>query len=125
MTPPRRGAVLGVDVGYSEREETTGFCLIYWDDHSVNWNFENATKYDKNRPEALLRVLDNRKRVLAVAIDGPLRRDLRIEYSYRACEALLSRGDFNKRGRPGQCSSGSGKDLHNEATTLAKFILKR
>lgn len=61
----------------------------------------------------------------AVALDGPLTRGLRSVPHYRAAEALLSRGVFQLRGKPGQTSSPTGQQLHHHATLLAELVLER
>ena len=59
---------------------------------------------------------------MAVALDGPLMPELALKSRYRACEAILSCGILQKRGKPGQSNAGSGPTLHKEATRLANFI---
>ena len=123
-----RGAVLGIDVGYSARRATTGFCAITWDHdkEEVNWTWENARTSVGDRMRALDIVLGGRDRVVAaVAVDGPLRPELDYGTTYRCAERLLSCGSFQKRGKPGPTSGGSGPALHREATTLAGFALDR
>jgi hypothetical protein len=63
--------------------------------------------------------------VLAVAVDGPLVPRLVDRPTYRCAEALLTRGRFGSRGKPGACNAGGGPRLHQEATALAHFVLER
>lgn len=122
MTLPMRGKILGIDVGYSPKRKSTAFCVLSWDAHKVHWAFERADKDTEMRRSALRNLLDYREEILAVAIDGPLRHGLRRNTQYyRAAESLLSRGNFQQRGKPGPTNGGSGRQLHGEATALAKF----
>jgi hypothetical protein len=68
--------------------------------------------------------LANGHLLLAVAIDGPLTRELQPVSRYRSAEALLSRGALQKRGKPGQTNSPVGQQLHLHATSLAKLVLE-
>lgn len=80
----------------------------------------------ENRSEALQELLDNRPEVLVVAVDGPLRPNLDLDTStYRAPESLLSRGKFQRRGKPGPTNAGSGPELHREASCLGRFALNQ
>ncbi len=123
---PRRdaGQVLGIDVGYSRRRKTTGFCALSWDRRTVRWTCRNAGTGAGVRREVLDTVLpEPGPDLLAVAIDGPLLPQLRVGSRYRCAESLLSRGRFGHRGKPGPSNGGSGRDLHKHATLLAHFIL--
>lgn len=122
MKLPDSGCVLGIDVGYSARRATTGLCLLSWTSSSMTWRCQNTTTDRTNRVRDLGRLFSNTSdSILAVGIDGPLRPNLTIQDTYRTCEALLSRGSFQRRGKPGQCSSPVGRRLHREATTLANI----
>lgn len=119
------GGVFGIDVGYSARRRTTGFCALSWDRHTVSWTCRNAGTEARARREVLRAVLpENGRALLTVAIDGPLLPHLRLGSRYRCAESLLSRGRFRNRGKPGPTNGGSGKDLHKNATILANFILR-
>ena len=63
--------------------------------------------------------------VLAVGLDGPLLPELATRPTYRCAEMLLTWGTFGKRGKPGASNAGNGPRLHQEATTLASFAVKR
>jgi hypothetical protein len=110
------GDVFGIDVGYSARRRTTGFCALSWDRHTVSWTCRNAGTEAGARREVLRAVLpENGRELLTVAIDGPLLPHLRLGSRYRCAESLLSRGLFRNRGKPGPTNGGSGKDLHKNA----------
>jgi len=119
----QQGVVLGIDVGYSATRKTTGFCALSWGDDKVTWQCENTSTTESDRRACLARLLNGRTRVWAVAIDGPLRPHLSSGTSYRACESCLSRGAFQRRGKPGASSSPSGQSLHTAATALAMLTL--
>ncbi len=114
------GAVLGIDVGWSPKKSTTGLCLIEWANRKINLCCSEARVDD--RQEKLDQLIRGR-RLLAVGIDGPLIPKLETTKRYRAAEALLSRGKFQLRGKPGPTNGGSGPELHKQATILAKLTL--
>jgi hypothetical protein len=126
MALPEQGHVLGIDVGYASTRKTTGFCAVSWDAQVVCWSCTKTGKNCDDRAGALRQLLGDRRQVLVVAVDGPLRRDLQLDSSTcRTAEKLLSRGKFQRRGKPGPANAGSGPRLHQEATDLAKFALKQ
>jgi len=117
--------VLGIDVGYSERRATTGLCVLAWGPRDVTWTVARARRDEADRRTALQRLLGgDRSPVLAVGVDGPLRPALVYDTSYRCGDALLARGRFAKRGKPGQTSSGGGRRLHAEACRLVALMLE-
>lgn len=122
---PASGRVLGIDVGYSERRATTGLCVLTWGPHDVTWTVARARHDEAHRRATLRRLLgDDPSPVLAVGVDGPLRPFLVYETSYRCADALLARGRFARRGKPGQTSSGGGRRLHAEACRLVALTLE-
>jgi len=121
---PNRGAVLGIDVGYSERRPTTCLCLLEWADDLVQLSFKKVGTDPTSRTNALCGLFPNPERLAAVAIDGPLTRGLRLVTHYRIADALFSRGVFQKRGKPGQTSSPVGQRLHDHATRLAELLVE-
>jgi len=110
------GAVLGIDVGFSERRATTCLCLLEWSDNLVRLAFRKVGTDAHARSAALTSLIRKSMHLAAVAIDGPLTRGLRIVPHYRVADALLSHGVFQKRGKPGQTSSPIGQKLHQHAT---------
>lgn len=121
--PPKEGSVLGIDVGFSKTRKTTCFCLLTWDKSSVARRFQIVGTDPEERKNALRKVAGP-IHIEGVAIDGPLTRGLRLVQHYRSAEALLSRGAFQQRGKPGQTSSPIGQQLHQHATSLARLTLK-
>jgi len=121
---PNRGAVLGIDVGYSERRPTTCLCLLEWADDLVQLSFKKVGTDPTSRTNALCGLFANPKRLAAVAVDGPLTRGLRLVTHYRIADALFSRGVFQKQGKPGQTSSPVGQRLHDHATRLAELVVE-
>ncbi len=125
MALPDRGRVLGIDVGWSDARATTGLCVLSWGPREVTWTVARARSDASGRRAALRRLLaGDGSPVLAVAVDGPLRPALSYEASYRSCDALLARGRFARRGKPGQTNSGSGRRLHEEACRLTALALE-
>jgi len=118
-----RGAVLGVDIGYSRDRNTTGLCLLKWDEERVSVTCVNTGTPSSQRRLDLQSLVPEGTQLAAVAIDGPLTRGLQEISRYRSAEALLSRGVFQKRGKPGQTNSGNGQDLHLSATAFAWLLL--
>ena len=115
---------LGIDVGFSESRRSTGLCLLTLDQTSLRWsNRHNTGAGEAERRKALQSLVPESTSVDGVGIDGPLARDIKIVKRYRSADALLSRGPFQKRCKPGQTNSGTGKCLHEHATKLAKLVL--
>src|SRR2546425_12996541 len=109
MRLSEHGSVLGIDVGYSARRKTTGFCALSWDARTVRWRCENASVDERNRHDTLLRVLPAAQRhLLAVATHGPVLPPLHSTPRYRRAESFLRRGGVGQRGRPGPANGGSG-----------------
>lgn len=63
--------------------------------------------------------------IAAVAIDGPLVPGLSTTKRYRSAEALLSRGVFQRRGKPGPINGLDGPRLHAVATWWALLVSNR
>jgi hypothetical protein len=119
------GAVLGIDVGWSLRGATTGLCLVQWRDGVVTWTFGRARHDKEHRRAAIAALLAPAGGELgAVAVDGPLRPDLDCRCTYRVCDALLSRGAFQRRGKVAPTNCPSGFRLHQEAALLAELALE-
>ena len=121
---PQSGRVLGIDVGYSLKRPTTAFCCLSWTGDAITWTQSSATAEQMHRKHALLGIRgQDESQFLSVAIDGPLKPHLEHCNAYRTAECVLSRGIFQKRGKPGQTNAGSGPQLHKHATLLAKMVL--
>ena len=114
---------LGIDVGYSANRPTTGLCLITLDGGLLNWKCLNVHTDCVSRRQGLGWLIPQGVTLMGVGIDGPLAPSLRKADGYRSAEALLSRGVFQRRGKPGQTSSPLGQKLHVHATNLAKLVL--
>lgn len=117
------GKVIGIDVGFSDTRRSTCFCLLSWDENRYEFHFESARAFDSDRIQALNHLVPITQTIRAVALDGPLAKDLQIVNRYRSAEAILSRGLFQKRGKPGQTNSPTGQQLHCHATRLADQTL--
>ena len=103
---------------------TTGLCLITLEHGHFRWRCRN-TKSQKARRLADLRgLIPEGTTISAVGIDGPLTTDFQLINRYRAADAFLSRGAFQKRCKPGPVDVPRGQLLHYHATELAKLVLE-
>ncbi len=118
------GAALGIDVGFSERSRSTAFCLLLWDRDSICLRTRRTKTDAAARRRTLADLVSPDLPALAVALDGPLTHGFALIQHYRAAEALLSQGVFQRRGKPGQTSSPTGLRLHEHATALAQLVLE-
>ena len=115
---------LGIDVGYSKNRRSTGLCLLEVTPTSVRWTCVNTGTTESLRLMDLRDLVPRGTRLLGVGIDGPLTPCLRVVPHYRSSDALLTRGVFSKRGKPGATSTPSGQQLHLHATRLAELVLQ-
>ena len=122
QAPIAEGHVLGIDVGWSEKRRSSAVCRLTWDRKRIGWKVCRFRARDDDRCEAVRDVAGTRE-LLAVAIDGPLRRGFETIGRYRSAERILSRGELAKRiGKPGQSSSGNGRKLNEQANLAAKAV---
>ncbi len=115
---------LGIDVGYSKTRRSTGLCLLTIDGDTARWELLNTGTDETVRLDDLRRLVPQGTRIEGVGIDGPLTSGLRVVNHYRTSDALLSRGCFRFRGKPGQTNVPTGQQLHQHATKLANLVLK-
>lgn len=115
---------LGIDVGYSKNRRSTGLCLLEVAPTTIRWRCVNTGTAESQRLKDLRDIVPAGARLLGVGIDGPLTPGLRVVPHYRSSDALLTRGVFAKRGKPGATSAPSGQQLHWNATLLAKLVLR-
>ena len=115
---------LGIDVGYSKRRRSTGLCLLEVAPSSIRWQCVNTGTDEDQRLKDLRNLVPRGTHLLGVGIDGPLTPGLRVVPHYRSSDALLTRGVFAKRGKPGATSAPSGQQLHRHATFLAELVLR-
>ncbi len=114
---------LGIDVGYSRTDATTGLCLITLDQNQLRWECRNSTTDPGERLEDLRSLIPCGVVLNGIGIDGPLGRGLGPINHYRAAEALLNDGEIRKCCNPSPANSGSGPSLHDHATKLARLFL--
>ena len=115
---------LGIDVGYSQDGYTTGLCLITLEHGHFLWHCLNTKSQKAQRLADLRGLIPEGTTISAVGIDGPLTTDFQLIDRYRAADAFLSRGAFQKRCKPGAVDSPNGQLLHYHATKLAKLVLE-
>ena len=80
--PIAEGHVLGVDVGWSEKEKSSAVCRLSWNQESIAWKVRRFRANDDDRCKAI-RDVAGTSELLAVAIDGPLRRNFDMMGDYR------------------------------------------
>ena len=114
---------LGIDVGWDQKKDTTGLCLISVDQGRLTWQCCKIGTHRDRRLEALRALIPKCATLSGVGIDGPLVQGLEEVNCYRPAEAMLSRGAFRGRCHPGQTSSGNGQRLHRQAIDLANLVL--
>ena len=120
--PIAEGNVLGIDVGWSKEQRSSAVCRLSWNKDRITWKVCRFCADDDDRCKTIRDVAGTNK-LLAVAIDGPLRRNFDLIGHYRSAERVLSRGDLSKRiGKPGQSSSPNGKKLNKQANRSAKVV---
>ena len=116
------GSVLGIDVGWSAQNKTSAVCRLSWNERNIKWDIRRFRAKSPDRQTAIECVADNRE-LLAVAIDGPLRRGFDEIEEYRSAERILSRRILQQCiGKPGQSSSGNGKRLNEQANISANLV---
>ena len=116
---------LGIDVGYSEDNPTTGLCLITLEHGHFRWLCRNTSGQKARRLADLRCLIPKGITISAVGIDGPLTKDFQLINRYRAADAFLSGGvSFQSRCKPGPTNSPTGQLLHCHATKLAKLVLE-
>ena len=101
------GDLLGVDVGFSKVQKSTGIAVLYE---------EKLTLYRADS------TWEDRKRLLpevfcpgVIAIDGQLLPAKAAEKAVRVCERFFMRGLFSRRCKPGLSHFGTGFSLRNAA----------
>jgi predicted RNase H-like nuclease len=118
------GAVLGVDVGWSATDDTTGACVIRWDEPRVHVRALRIPSNESVRRDLLESETKNHA-ILCAALDGPLRRGFDKIGEYRLAERLLTRRFSNLGvGKPGQSNSGNGLLLNEHANRIASNLLQ-
>ena len=123
--PTAERSVLGIDVGWSETRPSSAVCRLSWDERRIHWETARFRATPSERQETIERVAGDRQ-LLAIAIDGPLRRGFDSIGRYRSAERLLGRGALAERiGKPGQSSSPNGRKLNAEANRTAESVKRR
>jgi hypothetical protein len=116
------GAVLGVDVGFSETMRTGAVCRLAWGAQRIDWAIGRFRALHVER-EATIAVVAGRDRLEAAAFDGPLRAGFAVVGCYRVAERMLTRRLGAKIGKSGQASALVGKKLNAAANACAAVVL--
>ena len=114
---------LGIDVGFSATGATTGLCLVIVDGTNLRWRCRNTRTSEAARRQDLKTLIAPRTYISGVGIDGPLAPGLKKVKHYRSADALLSRGSFQQRCKPGQTNVPTGQRLHCHASRLAELVI--
>jgi predicted RNase H-like nuclease len=105
--------LLGIDVGFSQRRNTTGIAS-FRSGHEIDLHCVGS------RVEHRANVLRDGSLYHAIAIDGPIVPACNGPTPMvRLCERVLSRGMFGQRCKPGFSHFGTGLQLRQAATTIA------
>jgi hypothetical protein len=121
---PPSGAVLGIDVGWSQTQRSSGICRLDWDESGISWSLEHFTGAPEVRDAVVRRFADGRA-LLAAAFDGPICRDFRIIGRLRSAERLLSTKPITSRiSQPGSSAGGNGRELNHQTNLLAGLVLQ-
>lgn len=119
------GVFLGIDVGFSKRVRSTGICVIEPGNRSAPVRCAHVRTGEVWR--AVIDMLRGRS-PWAASLDGPLVPDGKNGFQeinrYRMCEAVLSRGVFQRRCKPGPTNSPRGQALHHQTTKLANHLMQ-
>lgn len=120
---PESGSVLGVDVGWSLKQRSSAACRLDWDADSVGWTIRRFTGDPETRASNIVEVV-GAHRLLAAALDGPLRGDLAVVDSYRTAERALSIKPIASRiSQPGSSRSPIGRLLNHHTNEFARLLI--
>ena len=114
MTEWSQMKLMGVDVGFSKTNETTGIACLDGDTLRVACA---GTEWEDRKT----RILDG-FRPTVIALDGPLVPKDAEPPVHRSCEFVFVHAPFNKRCKPGLSHFGTGLELRRAtATACAQF----
>lgn len=120
---PQSGAVLGGDVGWSEKSRTSAACYLEFDLDGASVETRRFTAQRTDLEQSLC-VLVRHRPLLTAAFDGPFRRDLDQIGVYRRAEKVLTLRLAPHIGKPGQSNSGNGVKLNGAANAFVKAALR-
>lgn len=120
---PTKIMFLGIDVGYSQVQRSTGVCAIRSDGKGLTSVHVRAG----DTLEAIAAIIGDTI-PKTIGINGPLIPDLNsfiFSPRYRVCEQNLSRGIILRRCKPGSSNSPRGIALHRQTTKIANWLRAR
>lgn len=120
---PHTGAVLGIDVGWSEKRATSAVCRLDWDVGSITWDPPIRFRALETERVQSIRHCGADRQLLAIAIDGPLKRNFPIIGRYRIAEKMLTCKLATFIGKPGQANVPNGKKLNEHANLCATTVV--
>ena len=110
------GSVLGIDVGWSTKRRSSAVCRLHWSCSEVAWEFGRFRATDEERKKAIQQV-DANHELMAVAIDGPLRRGFAEIGRYRrgAPANSFAAQDWASSPSPGASGASPGAGTHRRS----------
>jgi hypothetical protein len=120
---PASGIVAGVDIGFSTTRRSSAICKLWWDTAKIGWSIRRYRATASKR-EAAFREALNREKIVAIALDGPVRCGFDLINDYRVAERNLTRLLQPKIGKPGQSNSPVGRQLNQETNVCAELALR-
>lgn len=118
---PAKGAVGGVDIGWSEKRRSSAAAQLSWDDNEITWRIERFRATDTDRMSIFNNVFS--QHLLAAAFDGPLTTGLMPVTRYRFAERMLTAGFQPRIGKPGQSNAPNGIKLNDYANRSALALI--
>ena len=121
---PRKGSVLGVDVGFSTIRRSSGVCRLDWNTEQIVWQTDRFRALPDEQERTIAATAGDRM-LEAAAFDGPLRAGLEVIGIYRVADRMLTVRLGRHIGKPGQTNAPVGKNLNAAANDLARQVLRR
>jgi hypothetical protein len=120
---PQCGAVLGGDVGWSQKRKTSAACYLEFDEAGASVQTARFTARATDLEQSVSALIDHRP-LLSAAFDGPFRRDLDEIGVYRAAEKVVTVRLAPHIGKPGQSNSPNGLKLNGATNAFVKTALR-
>jgi hypothetical protein len=118
---PAKGAVGGVDIGWSEKRRSSAAAQLSWNDDEIIWRIERFRATDTDRKSVFDSVFC--QHLLAAAFDGPLTTGIMPVTRYRFAERMLTAGFQPWIGKPGQSNAPNGIKLNEYASRAALALI--
>lgn len=122
VTLPSEGALLGLDVGYSEHERKTGLGFLSWTPKEIHWSVSRTGSSGARRVADLKSLVPAETFLLGIGIDGPLAKDCKPVSGYRCADFLFSQGVLQYRGSAAPANPANEFCIHTQR--LAQLVLQ-